>query len=84
MKRGVFSLKEVGDTYINMSAWGKGHVWLNGHNLGRYWNIGPQQTLYIPAQWLKKGKNEIVVFELNKTNQNDIDSIDKAILNELH
>lgn len=83
IKRGSFVLKEVGDTYLDMRTFGKGHVWLNGHNLGRYWNVGPQQTLYIPAQWLKKGKNEIVVFEQIKTLQNEISSLDKPILNEL-
>ena len=39
-------------------------VYVNGHNLGRYWNIGPQQKIFCPAQWLKKGNNEIIVFDL--------------------
>ena len=43
----------------------KGEVWLNGRALGRFWNIGPQKTLYIPAPWLKPGKNEVVVFDLD-------------------
>jgi beta-galactosidase len=47
-----------------MSAWKKGVVWVNGRNLGRYWSIGPQQRLFCPAPFLKKGKNEIVVLEL--------------------
>lgn len=66
IKKGVFNLRKTGDTYLDMSAWGKGCVWVNGHNLGRYWNIGPQQTLYVPVEWLKKGRNEVVVFELLK------------------
>ena len=37
---------------------------MNGHNLGRFWNIGPQQTLYLPGAWLKMGRNEIIVFDL--------------------
>ena len=66
-----------------MSQWGKGCVWVNGHNLGRYWQKGPQQTLYIPAEWLKKGSNEIVVFEMIKPEQNEVSALDKPILNEL-
>lgn len=62
--KGKFNLDETGDTFIDVSKWQKGVVWVNGHNLGRYWNVGPQQRLYCPAQWLKKGENEIVVFEL--------------------
>jgi beta-galactosidase len=41
-------------------------VWVNGHNLGRYWNIGPQHRLYCPAGWLKRGANEIVVLDLHQ------------------
>lgn len=61
--KGEFNLDQTGDTFLDMQAWGKGIVFVNGHNLGRYWNIGPQQTLYLPGCWLKKGKNEIFVFE---------------------
>jgi beta-galactosidase GanA len=50
-----------------MIKWEKGVVWVNGHNLGRYWNIGPQQRLYCPASWLQQGNNEIVVFDLHRT-----------------
>jgi beta-galactosidase len=60
-----FELTTPGDTYIDVSQWEKGVVWVNSHNLGRYWNIGPQKQLYCPAPWLKKGKNEIVVFDLH-------------------
>lgn len=54
---------EAGDTFLELDGWGKGCVFLNGFNLGRYWEIGPQKRLYIPAPLLKQGKNEIVVFE---------------------
>ena len=63
--RGEFQLTSTGDTYIDMTGWEKGIVWVNGHNLGRYWNIGPQTHLYCPAPWLKKGSNEVVIFDLN-------------------
>ncbi|UBM59236.1 beta-galactosidase [Marinilongibacter aquaticus] len=62
--KGEFVLSSVADTYIDMSNYKKGVVWVNGHNLGRYWEVGPQHALYCPAPFLKKGKNEIVVFDL--------------------
>jgi beta-galactosidase len=61
--KGAFTLTNTGDTYLDMSNFKKGMVWVNGHNLGRYWEIGPQKRLYCPAPWLKKGENEIVVFD---------------------
>jgi beta-galactosidase len=67
-----------------MSNWGKGVVWVNGHNLGRYWNIGPQQTIYVPVEWLKKGRNEIVVLELLKPEQSQLKAIEKPILEQLN
>ncbi len=63
--RGVFDLAEAADTFFDMSGYSKGIVWINGHNLGRYWDIGPQKRLYCPAPWLKKGENSIVVFDLH-------------------
>ena len=60
---GNFILNEAGDTYFDMSNYSKGMIYINGHNLGRYWNIGPQQRLFCPASWLNKGKNDIVVFD---------------------
>ncbi|GAA5196410.1 hypothetical protein GCM10023322_65290 [Rugosimonospora acidiphila] len=60
-------LHEVGDTYLDLSNWTKGVVWVNGHNLGRYWELGPQRRLYCPASWLKRGRNEILVFDLHQT-----------------
>ncbi len=70
--KGTFRLQEMGDTYLDMSNWRKGIVWVNGHNLGRYWEIGPQKRLYCPAPWLKKGQNEIVVFDLLQTQSGTI------------
>jgi len=61
---GHFDLRSVGDTFLDTRGLGKGAVWINGHALGRFWNVGPQQTLYVPAPWLKKGTNEVVVFTL--------------------
>lgn len=75
--RGSFMLtKESGvppaDTYIDLSNYEKGIVWVNGHNLGRYWNIGPQKRLYCPASWLREGMNEIMVFDLHVTQSRTI------------
>ena len=60
-----FTLKKTADTYLDMRGWGKGMVWINGQNLGRYWKIGPTQTMFVPGTWLKKGTNTIIVFDLD-------------------
>lgn len=62
--RGYFNLKKVGDTFLDFETWGKGQVYVNGHAMGRIWSIGPQQTLYVPGCWLKKGKNEVIVLDV--------------------
>jgi len=61
----TFQVDELADTFVDTRSLGKGEVFINGQPLGRFWNIGPQGTLYLPAPWLKKGQNEIVVFDLN-------------------
>ena len=63
---GSFTLKQVGDTFLDTRALGMGAVWINGHALGRFWDIGPQATLYVPGVWLRKGRNDVVIFELLK------------------
>jgi beta-galactosidase len=62
--RGSFQIDQIGDVFLDVRNLGKGALWINGHAIGRFWNIGPQQTLYVPGPWLRKGKNEIVVFDL--------------------
>ena len=59
------TIDEPNDTFLNMMAWGKGQAYVNGENLGRYWSIGPQQTMYVPGVWLNKGINEFIFFEEN-------------------
>ena len=61
--RFTFEVEEAGDTFLDFAGWGKGCAFLNGFNLGRFWEIGPQKRLYIPAPLLKKGVNEIILFE---------------------
>ena len=62
--RGHFTLRKPDDTFLNMEAFGKGQVYVNGHAIGRFWNIGPQQTLYLPGCWLKQGRNEVIVLDV--------------------
>ena len=81
--RGYFTLKKVGDTFLNFETWGKGQVWVNGHAMGRIWSIGPQQTLYVPGCWLKKGRNEIIVLDVVGPKQPVVWGQDKPELNKL-
>lgn len=83
LRKGSFNLAKVADTYLDMRKWGKGVVWVNGHNLGRYWHVGPQQTIYLPAEWLKKGENEIVILELLKSEMNSLHGINHPVLDQL-
>lgn len=71
--RGKFNLDTVADTFLDMSKWKKGLVWVNGHNLGRYWSIGPQQRLYCPAPWLKRGENTMIVLDLELTESQPVE-----------
>ena len=81
--RGYFNLKKVGDTFLNMEKWGKGQVWVNGHAIGRFWSIGPQQTLYVPGCWLKKGKNEVIVLDVVGPNETVMWGQEKPELDKL-
>ncbi|HYW43619.1 MAG TPA: glycoside hydrolase family 35 protein [Bryobacteraceae bacterium] len=63
---GTFDLAEPADTFLDLSGYQKGLVWVNGHNLGRYWNLGPQKRLYCPAGWLRRGQNQILVLDLHQ------------------
>lgn len=62
-----FFITETADTYFELSNFTKGFVWINGHNLGRYWNIGPQKRLFCPASWMRQGQNEIIIFDILQT-----------------
>ena len=78
--RFVFEVEEPGDTFLDFAGWGKGCAFVNGFNIGRFWEIGPQKRLYIPGPLLKEGENEIVLFEtdgkapgqISLTNQPDV------------
>ena len=81
--RGYFNINKVGDTFLNFETWGKGQVYVNGHAMGRIWSIGPQQTLYIPGCWLKKGKNEVIVLDVVGPKEPIVWGQDKPELNKL-
>ncbi len=81
--RGHFNLAKVGDTFLNFQTWGKGQVYVNGHALGRIWAIGPQQTLYVPGCWLKKGRNELIVLDVVGPSERKVWGQDKPELDKL-
>jgi len=64
--RAVLQLARPGDCHLDMSAWNKGYLWVNGRLLGRYWHIGPQQRLFCPGVWLREGDNDVLVLDLHR------------------
>lgn len=82
--RGHFNLTATGDTFLDTRGWGKGNVWINGHALGRFWNLGPQQTLYVPGIWLKTGVNEVVVFVQSQAKNRRLRGLRSPILDEIN
>lgn len=81
--RARFDVGEIRDTYVRFPDGVRGYVWINGFNLGRYWNIGPQRTLYLPAPLLKKAGNELIVFELHGLNTLRIDFSPERVLDPM-
>jgi len=83
--RGSFNLAQTGnlaataDTFLDTSAFTKGQLWLNGHALGRIWNVGPQMTLYAPAPFLRKGENEAIVFDAKGKAGGSLRGLDKPV-----
>ncbi|MRH43299.1 beta-galactosidase [Aquibacillus halophilus] len=70
--KGTLEVQDKGDTFIELPNWVKGVVFINGFNIGRYWEIGPQRTLYVPAPLLKEGTNEIIIFDLHSAPEEKI------------
>ena len=81
--RGTFTVNKPSDTFLNFETWGKGLVYVNGHPMGRIWEIGPQQTLYMPGCWLKKGENEIVVFDILGPKEARSEGLREPLLDQL-
>ena len=85
--RGGFDARRTDDTFLDLSAWGQGIVWVNGRCLGRFWSIGPTQTMYLPGPWLRKGRNEVVVLDLTGPRGHDapkLAGLAAPILDQLH
>ncbi|MBO5332966.1 MAG: beta-galactosidase [Clostridia bacterium] len=79
--RGYFNIENPKDTFLKLDNFTKGFVVINGFNLGRYWEIGPQQTLYVPSSVLKDGENEVIVFESDGLKgEAEIEFVDTPIL----
>ena len=78
--RATFSVDAPADTFVDTSQLTKGQLWINGHAMGRFWNIGPQKTLYVPGPWLNKGRNEIVVFDVNGAMDHTVEGLAKPDL----
>ncbi len=81
---GSFYVEKPGDTFLNFESWGKGLVYVNGHPMGRFWEIGPQQTLYMPGCWLKEGENEIVVFDILGPKHTGVEGLKEPVIDKLH
>ena len=77
--RGHFDVKTPGYTFLDMRGWGKGYVWINGTNIGRYWSAGPQQAMFVPGAWLKPGRNEVVVLDLHEGGDRSLSGSPKQI-----
>jgi beta-galactosidase len=78
--RGSFDTASTADTFLDTGAFTKGQLWLNGYALGRIWNIGPQKTLYAPAPFLNRGRNETIVFDAQGNMRRTIKGLDKPDL----
>jgi beta-galactosidase len=81
--RATVNIEKPGDTFLDLRSWGKGVVWVNGHCLGRFWNIGPSQTAYAPGCWLRAGANEVVILDYIGPEQAQIGGLEKPILDDL-
>ncbi|HEX8237514.1 MAG TPA: beta-galactosidase [Abditibacteriaceae bacterium] len=81
--RGSFEVPEPGDTFLDVRTWGKGVLWVNGHCLGRFWNIGPTQTMYCPGVWLRAGHNDVVVLDLLGPQEPQLAGLTQPILDEV-
>lgn len=78
-----FNCDRIGDTYLDLSSFGKGVAFINNINLGRFWNVGPHLSLYIPSDFLNQGKNRIVIFETEGITSNTLNLVEKPIFKEI-
>ncbi|GAB3536788.1 beta-galactosidase [Arthrobacter tecti] len=78
--RGHLDVDEPADAFLDLEGWSKGYVWVNGFCLGRYWDRGPQRTLYLPGPVLVPGRNEVLVLELDGVDRPVVPVVGKADL----
>lgn len=78
--RGSFNAPAQADTFLDTSGVAKGFVWVNGSPLGRAWSIGPQKALYLPGPWLRKGRNEVVVLDLDAKGAPELQGLEHPVL----
>lgn len=83
LRRAEFDVEEPADTFVHTAGHGKGLCWVNGFLLGRFWDIGPQQTLYLPAPLLRPGRNELVLLELDGPRGDGLDLVAEPVLDRL-
>lgn len=81
--RATFRLSDPHDTFLSFLFWGKGLAYINGQPLGRFWDIGPQQTLYTPGCWLREGENELLVFDIIGPRKPLSEGLEEPILDRL-
>jgi beta-galactosidase GanA len=85
LRRGRFDIREpstIADTFLDLAGWKKGAAFLNGFLLGRYWNLGPQRTFYVPWPLLKVGENELIVFETEQASDK-VTFVEQPVLDSL-
>jgi len=81
--RATVRIEQPGDTFLDLRSWGKGLAWVNGHCLGRFWNIGPAQTMYVPGPWLRAGENQVVILDFLGPEKPMVAGLASPILDEL-
>lgn len=79
--KGLFTVETPAETYLDVSGWGMGEVWVNGHYAGSYWEQNTQQSIQLPADILQKGTNSLIVFELKSNGKRTMRLSAKAIFN---
>ncbi len=77
--RGTLEVAKPVDTYLDTRGLKKGELWVNGRNVGRFWSVGPQGSLYVPAAWWKAGRNEVVVFDLDAAPGRSVRGVDHLV-----
>ncbi|GAA1970613.1 glycoside hydrolase family 35 protein [Kitasatospora viridis] len=83
LRRAEFEVERPADTFVRTAGHGKGFCWVNGFPLGRFWDLGPQQTLYLPGPLLRSGRNELVLLELHGPAGESVDLVDEPVLDEV-